>query len=121
MEVLSESVTDQRGVRPRARYRVLFAMLGCMVMIGCATRQLSPAAPSAPPEYVALPDTAVCVVDRGATAGLREIPAKVGSSGVVLFVDGQILPLETVHPINVIAGYAGREAWLTRGEPTALL
>ena len=80
-------------------------------------RTTEPPAPSAPPEYAALPDTLVCVVDRLAPQGLREVPAKIRSGSVVLLVDGQIQPLESVHPVNMIAGYAGREDWLRRGEP----
>ncbi len=70
-----------------------------------------------PPEYAALPDTTVCVVDRSAPNGLREIPAKIAGSGIVLLVDGQVQPLSAVHPVNVIAGYAGQEPWLIRGDP----
>jgi hypothetical protein len=92
-------------------------LLVAMSLSGCGLLQTGGRAPPVPPEYAALPDTSVCVVDRGSESGLREISAKVGSSGIVLLVDGAVQPLEVVHPINVIAGYAGREGWLTRGDP----
>lgn len=63
-----------------------------------------------------MPDTLVCVVDRLAPEGLREVPAKIRSGEVVLLVDGEIRPLDTVHPTNLIAGYAGQEDWLRRGD-----
>src|SRR5690606_24214579 len=43
-----------------------------------------------------------------------------GEDGVVLLEDGRIESLEAIHPVSVIAGYAGREAWLTRGDPISL-
>ena len=46
-----------------------------------------------------------------------QIPAKIAGSGLVLLSDGQIQPLSSVHPVNVIAGYAGQEPWLIRGDP----
>jgi hypothetical protein len=76
-------------------------------------------APSLPPEYVALPDTLVCVVDRATDSGLSELPAKIDDGEVVVFADGGVSPLEDVHPVSMIAGYAGREGWLTRGDPVA--
>jgi hypothetical protein len=77
----------------------------------------APPPPSIPSEYAALPDTLVCVIDRTATNGLADIPAKSGPSGPVVLIDNQIRPIAAIHPVNVIAGYAGREAWLTRGDP----
>jgi hypothetical protein len=67
--------------------------------------------------YAALADTLVCILDRTTATGLRDLPAKIGEDGPVVLLDGQIQPLQTLHPVNVIAGYAGREGWLTRGDP----
>ncbi|HUE95726.1 MAG TPA: hypothetical protein VMN39_03670 [Longimicrobiaceae bacterium] len=78
-------------------------------------------APEAPPGYAALPDTIVCVVDRGAPVGLRQIPAKKDGDDVVVLSGGAAVRLETLHPINVIAGYAGRESWLSRAEPISFV
>jgi hypothetical protein len=91
--------------------------LGMLVLAACAPRTAADAAPRPPADYLALRDTAVCVVDRSSQRGLRTLGAKVGASGVVVFSDGAVRPLESVHPVGVIAGYAGREPWLTRGDP----
>jgi hypothetical protein len=82
--------------------------------------QLGSRGPAVPPQYAMLPDTLVCVVDRGSPAGLRQLPAKLEGGTVVILVDGEIRPLEAVHPVSMIAGYAGREPWLTRGDPITL-
>lgn len=75
-------------------------------------------ASEAPRDYAALADTLVCVVDRTADTGLRELPAKKDADGaVVLLSGGQIRPLDSVHPVSLVAGYAGRERWLAAGEP----
>lgn len=75
-------------------------------------------ASQAPRDFAALADTLVCVVDRTADTGLRELPAKQGANGtVVLFSGGQVRPLDSVHPVSLVAGYAGRERWLAAGEP----
>lgn len=76
--------------------------------------------PELPPEYAMLPDSLVCVVDRATPLGLRELPVKVRDDELVVLSEGQIVSLETVHPVNLIAGYAGNEAWLTRGDPLPL-
>jgi hypothetical protein len=70
-----------------------------------------------PPEYTALPDTLVCVVDRSSPDGLTELPGKVNGGSVLLFSGGAVRPLEELHPINLIAGYAGQEEWLGRSDP----
>lgn len=77
----------------------------------------SPAGPPAAERYAALPDTLICVVDRTTTRGLRDLSAKRTPQGeVVLLVSNQIRPLDELHPVNLIAGYAGRESWFTSGE-----
>lgn len=83
----------------------------------CTVAPPRTAAPAMPPEYVALPDTLVCVIDRAAPSGLSELPAKVDNGQVVVFADGSVRSLSEVHPVSMIAGYAGREGWLTRGDP----
>ncbi len=87
---------------------------------GCVRAASSPGTPNVPGEYLALPDTLVCVVTRAAPQGLMEVPAKVRAGSVVLFVDNQIQPLQAVHPIDLIAGYAGEEDWFRRGDPVTL-
>ncbi|MEX2583246.1 MAG: hypothetical protein WD766_08220 [Gemmatimonadota bacterium] len=84
---------------------------------GCGGSPGSGPSPAMPADYAALPDTLVCVVDRAAPSGLSELPAKLDGDEVVVFADGAVRPLDELHPVNMIAGYAGREGWLTRGEP----
>ena len=82
-----------------------------------------PTAPASPPQaassdvpqrYAALRDTTVCVVDRTTTRGLRDLQAKRSADGgVVVLIDERIRPIEEVHPVNIIAGYAGEETWYT--------
>lgn len=75
--------------------------------------------PEAPPSYAMLPDTMVCVLDRAAPTGLTDIAAKKDGDRVVIFSGGDVVDLETLHPVNLIAGYAGGESWLRQGEPIA--
>lgn len=91
----------------------------CLLILaaGCTSAPARGPEPQLPAAYAALPDSLVCVVDRAMPLGLRELPAKVQGDDIVILEDGQIARLEDVHPVNVIAGYAGRETWLTRGEP----
>jgi hypothetical protein len=99
--------------------RIIFVLT--LLVGGCASAGgPGGSGPAVPPEYAALPDATVCVVDRSSPTGLREIPGKTGPGGIVLLVDGQVRTLESVHPVNLIAGYAGREGWLTRGDPVSL-
>jgi hypothetical protein len=93
-------------------------LLTLSALVACVPREPGPVRPALPPEYAVLPDTIVCVVDRASPTGLREIAARQGAQGVVVLDDGgAVRPLESIHPVNVIAGYAGREQWLTRGDP----
>jgi hypothetical protein len=101
------------------RLAILLPLLAAMAT-GCVPRTATPGAPAVPPEYAALADTLVCVVDRIAPDGLREVPAKIRGGGVVLLVDGEVRSLESVHPTNLIAGYAGQETWVRQGEPVSL-
>ena len=93
----------------------------CATLLGaCAHAPASPPAPPAPAgpgaaeRYAALPDTSVCVVDRSTDAGLRDLRAKrARDGGAVLLVDGRIVPLASVHRVELAAGYAGSEPWFT--------
>lgn len=98
---------------PRSLYFVIVLLL----VTGCSSAPSRGPQPSVPPAYAALPDSLVCVVDRAMPLGLRELPAKVQGDEIVILEDGQITPLEAVHPVNVIAGYAGQESWLRQGQP----
>jgi hypothetical protein len=99
-----------------SRFAGTMALAGFVVVAACAPRAGEPAGARPPADYLALRDTTVCVVDRTAPAGLRGLDAKVRGGDVVVFADGVVRTLEQMHPVNVIAGYAGREGWLTRGE-----
>jgi len=104
-------------IQPR---KLRLELLACIAILGSgcvANPPRAPEGPTVPPEYSALPDALVCVIDRSAPLGLREVPAKVRGGSIVL-LDGEVIrPLEEVHPVNVIAGYAGEEEWLRRGDP----
>ncbi|MQA90204.1 MAG: hypothetical protein GEU90_08215 [Gemmatimonas sp.] len=97
--------------------RVSFVALLAMMATGCGPTPVPQPTPAPPPEYVAMPDTLVCVVDRATPVGLTHLPAKVGSQGIVVYSEGAIRPLEEIHPVNMIAGYAGQEEWVARGDP----
>lgn len=71
--------------------------------------------------FQALPDTTVCVVDRTTQRGLRNLAAKRGAGGEALLrLGGEIVPLNRVHPLGVVAGYAANEAWVASGDPIRL-
>jgi hypothetical protein len=77
-----------------------------------------PPPPSPAERYAALPDTAVCVVDRTTQRGLRLLEGKVEGDGkVVVLVSGRIHDLDSLHPVAAASGYAGREAWALAGDP----
>lgn len=99
---------------PRA---AAIGLLAGLILSACVPVATSDPQPVAPSEWASLPDTLACVVDRSAEHGLREIPAKTRGEEIVLLQNGSIQSLEVVHPVNVIAGYAGSEGWLTRGDP----
>lgn len=77
--------------------------------------------PEVPASFATLPDTLVCVLDRAAPSGLTQISAKKDGGTVVTLDGSEVRPLDELHPVNVIAGYAGREPWLSRGEPITYL
>lgn len=107
-------------MRHLSNVRILVPAIAAVILAACSSGRPSGGPSPEPPEYAALPDTIVCVIDRSTPRGLRDLPAKVAGSGVVLRTDGEVRPLDAVHPVNVIAGYAGRESWLTRGEPISV-
>ena len=98
---------------------VALALVGSACGRGPAP-QSTPVPPTGPrpaDAYAALADTVVCVVDRTTERGLRDLSAKKQNGRVALLVDGEIRSLEELHPVNLIAGYAGQEPWFTRGQP----
>jgi hypothetical protein len=102
----------------------IILLFGLTLASGCARRPSVAPMPAPPPpasaaeRYAALPDTAVCVVDRTTRRGLRSLAGKVEADGqVVVLVAGRIQKLETLHPVGVPAGYAARESWVVAGEP----
>lgn len=111
----------------RSATLALPAML-LLLSAACGGRQPEPATPAPAPApadgvraYAALPDTLVCVVDRTTDRGLRELTAKKQpGGGVALLVDDRVRPLDELHPVNLIAGYAGQEPWFTRSQPVSL-
>lgn len=81
----------------------------------------APLPPAEAAGYSALPDTVVCVVDRNTARGLRPLQAKRGADGQVLLrVGAEVLPLDRVHPVSLMAGYAGREPWYLSEAPISL-
>lgn len=104
-------------MRPTLR-RLLLVSVAALAAAACS-RNPRPAAGAAAP-YEELPDTVVCVVDRTSESGLRELEAKRDpSGGVLLMVDGEARPLDSVHPVTLVAGYGGRERWFAEGEAIA--
>lgn len=86
-----------------------------LITAGCGTVALAgdPAAYS-PESFESLPDVTVCVVDRAAESGLRELTAKRAHDGrSMLLVGGRVVPLEDVHAPGIVAGYAAAEPWFT--------
>lgn len=99
------------------RSRWMAPVAACL-LAACGGRQPEPAAtPSPEARYATLPDTLVCVVDRTTQRGLRELAAKRSLEGeVILMVGGEVKPLAELHPVGLVAGYAGQEPWFTANE-----
>lgn len=104
--------------------RIILAVLALVSTGACARnpatapRPVPPPAPAAAEQYASLPDTAVCIVDRTTRRGLRSLSARVEPDGqVVVLIAGQLEKLSDLHPIELAAGYAAREPWVTSGEP----
>jgi hypothetical protein len=95
---------------------ITFSLLSLFVLSACAGTL--PGSTSTPERWATLADTTLCVVDRSSPSGLRELAAKMESDGrVVLLENRRIVPLEDVHPVSLLAGYAGREPWIAGGTP----
>lgn len=102
--------------------------VACLTFAGaCAGHRPVVPVPAPPPppselaRYNALPDTAVCIVDRTTRRGLRELAGKVQPDGeVVVLVAGKVQSLDSLHPIAAPAGYAARESWVVSGDPLQL-
>lgn len=93
----------------------LAAALPPLLLAACAGNPRPSSDP--PPGWASLPDTVVCVVDRASDTGLRDLAAKQDPQrGPVLLVDGEARPLESVHPVSLVAGYGGAEPWYAAGE-----
>jgi hypothetical protein len=111
-EILTRMNMDSRRAGVRVATVLLF-----VVCTACATQPpRPPQPPPVPAAYAALPDSIICIVDRTNPSGLRQISGKKRGDDVVVLVDGEVKTLEEAHPVSLIAGYAGREPWLTRGE-----
>jgi hypothetical protein len=110
-----------KAIRIAAAAALVTAVAACGAPPATVTPPASapppPAGPTAAARYATLPDTTVCVVDRTTTRGLRDLPAKrAQTGGAVVLVGGEIQPIETLHPTNVIAGYGGQETWFQGGQ-----
>ncbi|MDR0787285.1 MAG: hypothetical protein LBG44_05410 [Gemmatimonadota bacterium] len=112
-------MTTARRIAPVLALVVLLVATACTPRVA-STRATTASSLNPPASFMALPDTLVCVIDRSVTAGLRQVSAKKRDGGVVLFVDGAVRPLESVHPVDYMAGYAGREQWVRDGVPVEL-
>lgn len=101
----------------RCRWAVLLS--ACALAGACSRTPAPNAAPSSEAaRYAALPDTLVCVVDRTTERGLRNLTAKRAPDGEALvLISGSPRPLSELHPVGIVAGYAGRERWYTGNEP----
>lgn len=100
----------------RALLRLSGVICVSAALTACAAR--SGASPAADARWESLSDTLVCVVDRTTSTGLRELPGKVDADGTVLVRSGRgSAPLSTVHPVTLVAGYAGNESWSRGSEP----
>lgn len=99
-------------------------LLLALVVLGACSRATSaegPAAPAPEDRYASLPDATVCVVDRTTRRGLRELRAKQDADGTLLLrVGDEVLTLEQIHPVGIVAGYAGVEPWYRSDEPITL-
>jgi len=95
---------------------LLIAVFALTAVTACAG--MMPGAGPSMARWDAGTDTTLCVVDRTAPAGLRNIAARRDDRGALLVRDGRsVLPLEQAHPVNIMAGYAGEERWITGSAP----
>ena len=92
----------------------LAVSLPALALAACAGNR---GAARPPAGFSSLPDTVVCVVDRASDRGLRDLRAKRDAEGRALVLEnGEARPLESVHPVSLLAGYGGAERWLAAGE-----
>jgi hypothetical protein len=92
--------------------RLTLSLAASIAVAACAGTL--PGTSAAPAGWEAMADTSLCVVDRRAPTGLLNLAAKVDSRGRVMVLSGnRIRPLEEVHPVNLLAGYAGSEPWIS--------
>ena len=103
----------------------LLPLLLCVItVLGACSRSAGgegPATPEPDDRYASLPDATVCVVDRTTRRGLRELRAKQDPDGTLLLrVADEVLTLEQIHPVGIVAGYAGAEPWYRSDEPITL-
>jgi hypothetical protein len=99
--------------------RFLLPGLALLTAAACATR--SGTAHEVEARWSALPDTTLCVVDRTAPRGLRNLDARIDTDGTVLLrSDRRLVPAAELHPVSLVAGYGGSEGWVRRGEPVRL-
>ncbi|CAN5780564.1 hypothetical protein BH23GEM6_BH23GEM6_00290 [soil metagenome] len=96
--------------------QLLISVLALTAVTACAG--MMPGAGPSTARWDAAADTTLCVVDRTAPAGLRNIAARIDDRGVILVRDGRnTLSLEQAHPVSIMAGYAGEERWVTGPTP----
>lgn len=95
------------------------ALLAAGAITAACSRGGGAGAPTAgTARYAVLPDTSVCVVDRTTERGLRNLAAKRTPDGeAVVLISGEVRPLSELHPVGIVAGYAGRERWYTSDAP----
>lgn len=95
---------------------ILICLLPVALFAACAGRMSGGAAPDSA-RWEALPDTALCVVDRTTASGLRELPAKIDGGTVLIRADRRVVPADQLHPVTLLAGYGGEEPWVRSGDP----
>jgi hypothetical protein len=92
--------------------RLTLSLLASIAVAACAGTL--PGMGGTPAGWEAMADTTLCVVDRTAPSGLRNLAAKKDASGrVMVLSNNRIRTLDEVHPVSLLAGYAGSEPWVS--------
>ncbi|CAN5823707.1 hypothetical protein BH23GEM8_BH23GEM8_18540 [soil metagenome] len=92
--------------------RLTLSLAVSVAVAACAGTM--PGTRAAPAGWAAMADTTLCVVDRTAPSGLRNLAAKIDASGrVMVLSSNRIQTLDEVHPVSLLAGYAGSEPWMS--------